>query len=189
MRVNRSGRAPEKMRETKLKGEVTDMKKTGLIVVIAALVVFSALPVFAEDETTRKMSDILMTAKETVNYQVSADEVNMWIKTKADDFMVIDVRPNKDEYKAGHIPGAIHIPYHSILTPENLKCLQKDKKIILVCGTGQLENMPVVPLRMLGYEAYTMTFGYAAWIKGFVGGEAMKSVIGKAAKKNYPIEK
>lgn len=165
------------------------MKKRALAVVIAAVVVFSALTVFAEDDQAKKMSDILMAAKETGNYQVSADEINMWIKTKATDFMVIDVRPNPDEYKAGHIPGAIHIPYHSILTPENLKCLAKDKKIILVCGTGQLENMPVVPLRMLGYEAYTMTFGYAAWIKGFIGGEAMKSVISKAATKKYPIEK
>lgn len=165
------------------------MKKRALAVVIAALIVFSALPVFAEDDTTKKTSDILMAAKETGNYQVSADEVNMWIKIKATDFMVLDVRPNPDEYKAGHIPGSIHIPYYAVLLPENMKNIPKDKKIILVCGTGQLENMPVVPLRMLGYETFTMTFGYAAWIKGFVGGEAMKSVIGKAAKKNYPIEK
>ncbi|MHB8880205.1 MAG: rhodanese-like domain-containing protein [Thermodesulfovibrionales bacterium] len=165
------------------------MKRTGIAIVVAALIVFSALSVFAEDDTSKKMSDILMAAKENGNYQVSADEVNMWIKTKATDFIVLDVRPNPDEYKAGHIPGSVHIPYYAVLLPENMKRIPKDKKIILVCGTGQLENMPVVPLRMLGYDAYTMTFGYAAWIKGFIGGEAMKSVVGKAATKKYPIEK
>ena len=165
------------------------MKRTGISIAVAALIIFSALSVFAEDDTAKKMSAILIAAKETGNYQVSADEVNMWIKTKANDFMVIDVRPSFDEYKAGHIPGSIHIPYHSVLKPENLKNIPTDKKVILVCSTGQLENMPVVPLRILGYDAYTMTFGYAAWIKGYGGGEAMKSIIGKAAKKKYPVEK
>ncbi|MBI5634541.1 MAG: rhodanese-like domain-containing protein [Nitrospirae bacterium] len=165
------------------------MIKRALAVVIAAVVVFSALTVFAEDDQAKKMSDILMAAKETGNYQVSADEVNMWIKTKATDFIVLDVRPNPEEYKAGHIPGSVHVPFYAVLLPENMKNIPKDKKIILVCGTGQLENMPIVPLRMLGYDAYTMTFGYAAWIKDFIGGQAMKSVVGKAATKKYPIEK
>lgn len=165
------------------------MKKTIIAVAVAALTIFSALSVFAEDATAKKMSGILVAAKENGNYQVSADEVNMWIKTKATDFIVLDVRPSPDEYKAGHIPGAVHIPFYAVLLPENMQKIPKDKKIVLVCGTGQLENMPVVPLRMLGYDAYTMTFGYAAWIKGFIGGEAMKNVVGKAAKKNYPVEK
>lgn len=170
-------------------GEVMNMKKTIIAVAVAALTTFSALSVFAEDVTAKKMSDILVAAKDNGNYQVSADEVNMWIKTKATDFIVLDVRPSPDEYKAGHIPGSVHIPFYSVLLPENMSKIPKDKKVILVCGTGQLENMPVVPLRMLGYDVYTMTFGYAAWIKGFIGGEAMKSVVGKAATKKYPVEK
>lgn len=165
------------------------MKRMGISSIVAGLIIFSALSVFAEDDTSKKMSDILMAARETGNYQVSADEVYMWIKTKANDFMVLDVRPSPDEYKAGHIPGSVHIPYFAVLLPENMKNIPKDKKIILVCGTGQLENMPVVPLRMLGYDAYAMSFGYAAWIKGFIGGQAMKSIVGKAATKNYPVEK
>lgn len=165
------------------------MKRRGITVFAASFIVLSALSVFAEDDAAKKMSDILMAAKETGNYQVSADEVNMWIKTKANDFLVIDVRPSHDEYKAGRIPGSVHIPFYAMLLPENMKKIPKDKKIILVCGTGQLENMPVVPLRMLGYDAYTMTFGYAAWMKGFIGGEAMKSVVSRAAAKHYPVEK
>ncbi|MBZ0155310.1 MAG: rhodanese-like domain-containing protein [Alphaproteobacteria bacterium] len=165
------------------------MNRTRIAIVAVMLIVFSVPPVFAEDDPAKRMSDILMAAKENGNYQVSADEVNMWIRTKADDFIVLDVRPNPEEYKAGHIPGSVHIPFYAVLLPENMKKLPKDKKIILVCGTGQLENMPVVPLRMLGYDAYTMTFGYAAWIKGFIGGQAMKSIVGKAASRNYPVER
>jgi hypothetical protein len=44
-------------------------------------------------------------------------------------------------------------------------------------------------LRALGYDAYTMAFGYAAWIKGYRGGQKMQEAIQGAASKNYPIVK
>jgi len=156
---------------------------------IAIIVVSLAVPVFAQDDIAKKMSDVLMKGLEEGHWQVTADEVYMWIKTKQTDFLVVDVRPNPGEYKAGHIPGAIHISYNEILKPENLGKLPKDKKIILVCVTGQVQNLPVVSLRVLGYDAYTMAFGHAAWIKNYRGGEAMKKAIEKAATKNYPVEK
>ncbi len=146
------------------------------------------LAAFAEDDIAKKMADILMKAPEEDGWQVTVDEVNMWLKTKKMDFVILDARPDADEYTAGHIPGAIHMPYYEILKPENLKNLPKDKKIILVCATGQLQNLPVVPLRVLGYDAYTLLFGYTAWIKDYPAGEAIKSIINKAAAKNYPLE-
>lgn len=159
----------------------------GLIVL--AITIAVALPVFAQDDTAKKMNDVLMKGLEEGHWQVTADEVYMWIKTEQKDFLIVDVRPNPSEYKEGHIPGAIHMPYNEVLKAENLKRLPKDKKIILVCATGQLENLPVIALRTLGYDAHTMAFGYSAWIKGYRGGEAMKGVINKAATKNYPVAK
>ncbi|MDP2278051.1 MAG: rhodanese-like domain-containing protein [Nitrospirota bacterium] len=159
----------------------------GLIVLAITIVV--ALPVFAQDDTAKKMNDVLMKGLEEGHWQVTADEVYMWIKTEQKDFLIVDVRPNPSEYKEGHIPGAIHIPYNEVLKSENLKRLPKDKKIILVCVAGQVQNLPIVSLRVLGYDAYTMAFGHAAWIKNYRGGEAMKKAIEKAATKNYPVAK
>jgi rhodanese-related sulfurtransferase len=164
------------------------MKKLKMRLIVSIVVIFAALPAVAEDNLAKKMSDVLMKASEEGGWQVTADEVNMWIKTKKTDFVVLDVRPDVDEYNSGHIPSAIHIPYYAVLNPENLAKLPKDKKLVLVCATGQLQNLPVAGLRMLGYDAYTMIFGYAAWIKDYIGGEAMKSTINKAAQKNYPLE-
>lgn len=164
------------------------MRKTVSCLIACILVVLVSSPLFAEDDMARKMSDVLMKAPEEEHWQVTSDEVFMWIKTGKTDFIVLDVRPDIEEYKAGHIPAAIHIPYYAVLNPENLKKLPKDKKLVLACATGQLENLPVVGLRMLGYEAYTLLFGYAAWINNYGGGEAMKSIINKAAERNYPIE-
>lgn len=161
-----------------------------IYLISAILVCMIALPVYAqEDDISKRMNNVLLKAVEEGHWQASADELHMWIQTKKDDFLVIDVRPAADAYKAGHIPGALHIPYNKILTPDNLKSLQKDKKIILVCATGQLENLPVVPLRILGYEAYTLTFGYASWLKKSGGAEQMKTVTDRANKKNYPVAK
>jgi len=165
------------------------MKRIGVYLVTAIVMSFLALPAFAQEDLAKKMNDVLIKAVEEGHWQVNADEVYMWIKTGQKDFFVVDVRPNPNEYKAGHIPGAVHISYNEILTPENLKKLPKDKKIILACGTGQVQNLPVVALRTLGYDAYTMAFGHAAWIKNYRAGEAMKKAIEKAAAKNYPVEK
>ncbi len=109
-----------------------------------------------------------------------------WIQEGKKDFQVVDVRLNPKEYASGHIPGAIYIPYHKILEPANLKKLHKDKKIILVCVTGQTQNLPVLALRLLGYDARTVSFGHAAWIKGYYGGRIMSGAI-KAAR--HPITK
>ncbi|MBI5188029.1 MAG: rhodanese-like domain-containing protein [Nitrospirae bacterium] len=168
------------------------MKKIMKYLIVFFMVIsmaFMALPVSAQDDIAKRMSDVLIKGIEEGHWQVTADEIYMWIKTKKADFLVVDVRPKFDDYKEGHIPGAIHIPYNEILKPENLQKLPKDKKIILVCPTGQLQNLPIVPLRLLGYDAYTMAFGYAAWIKNYRGGEQMKAVINKVNTKNYPVEK
>lgn len=161
-----------------------------LYLISAILVCLTALPVYAhEDDIGKRMNNVLLKAVEEGHWQVSADELHMWIQKKTNDFLVIDVRPSADAYKAGHIPGALHIPYNKILASDNLKSLQKDKKIILVCATGQLENLPVVPLRILGYETYTLAFGYASWLKKSGGAEQMKTVADRTNKKNYPVAK
>lgn len=156
---------------------------------VIAIVIFIALPAFAQDGIAKKMNDVLIRGVEEGHWQVTADEVYMWIKTKQKDFIVVDVRPKEKAYKAGHVPGAMHIPYNEILSPANLKRLPKGTKVILVCATGQLQNIPLLPLRVLGYDAYTMAFGYAAWEKGSMGGEQIKTAIKRADSKNYPMEK
>ena len=164
------------------------MKKVMVFMVVSMVALFLAAPVFAQDDIAKKLNDVLSKGPEDGHWWVSAEELSMWIKTGKTDFIVVDVRPSVTSFKLGHIPGAVHIPYSKVLAPENLAKLPKDKKIVLICNTGQLQNLPVVPLRMLGYDAATLTLGYAAWIKDSQGAQQMKSVMDKAATKNYPIK-
>ncbi len=156
------------------------------LLIVFVLLAFVVVPAYAVDDMAKALNSVLLQAPSNGNWQIKAAEVNKWIKEGKKDFLVVDVRLNPKEYAGGHIPGAIHIPYHKILEPANLKKLPKDKKIILVCVTGQTQNLPVLALRALGYNARTISFGHVAWIKGYYGGKIMGGAMRGAG---FPLKK
>jgi len=166
------------------------MKKLLKVLSVFVLTMALAVPVaYAADDLAKKLNDVLVKGPAEGHWQVKADDVAAWIKDKKTDFVVVDVRANPPGQQGGKMPGAVYIPYNEILKPENLKKLPKDKKVVLVCVTGQTQNLPVIALRALGYDARTMAFGHAAWIKDYLGAGIMQSAIQGAATKNYPVEK
>jgi len=166
------------------------MKRLPVIIFAIILSVSLAVPAsYAADDMAAKLNTVLSKAAAEKFWQVSADDVKAMIDAKKTDFLVVDVRPDISLFKAGHIPGAIFIATQDILKPESLKKLPKDKKIILVCITGGIQNLPVVPLRALGYNAMTMKFGMAAWDKNSMGFKGMQEALKGAETKNYPIQK
>ncbi|MCW2954150.1 MAG: beta-lactamase domain protein, partial [Conexibacter sp.] len=54
---------------------------------------------------------------------------------RADDgVQVLDVR-ERDEWDAGHIPGAVHLPYHDVdRLPHGI---DSDRPVAAICGSGQ----------------------------------------------------
>ncbi len=165
------------------------MKKGYMVLVGLVLAVALVVPAYGSEDWVKKFNDILMKGPSEGHWQVKADDVATWIKEKKKDFMIVDVRPTPPGQQGGKMPGAVYIPYNEILKAENLKKLPKDKKLILVCVTGQTQNLPIVALRALGYDARTMSFGHAAWIKDYLGANLMQQAIQGAATKNYPVEK
>jgi len=149
----------------------------------------TAQAIDASDDLAAKLQAVLGKGPETKFWQVSADDVLEMIKAKKTDFVVVDVRPGATEFSEGHVPGAIQIQVQDMFKPESLKKLPKNKKVILVCGTGQVQNLPVLGLRALGYDVRLMAFGYTAWATGYRGGQRMQDTIQNAADMNFPIEK
>jgi rhodanese-related sulfurtransferase len=165
------------------------MRKAGTIFIGMVLAIALVVPVSAADDMAKKLNEVLMKGPAEGHWQVKPDEVDAWIKAKKTDFLIVDVRPTPPGQQGGKMPGAIYIPYSEILKAENLKKLPKDKKLILVCVTGQTQNLPILALRVLGYDARTMQFGHSAWIKGYLGAQIMQQAIQNAATKNFPLEK
>jgi len=75
---------------------------------------------------------------------------------------VLDIR-STDDFNKGHIDGATNIPFAAVAVPDNLKMLPKDKKIIVVCYTGNTAAQATTILRMLDYDAVVVKYGMMGW--------------------------
>lgn len=144
----------------------------------------------AERATLQKFVQAYMSGLEDNDYyEVLAEEVALRIKGGKKDFVVVDVRIPKDKkYDLGHVPGAIHVNLLDLAKPETLARLPRNKEIIIHCDTGQQQNKAVTALRLLGYDAYVMKWGYMAWAPA-PPTDAALDAIKEAASVGYPVEK
>lgn len=67
-------------------------------------------------------------------------------------YIIVDVR-TKEEYESSHIKNAINIPYDEI--DENVN-LDKNKKILVYCQSGNRSKKAFVSLVNLGYNVYNL---------------------------------
>jgi rhodanese-related sulfurtransferase/DNA-binding transcriptional ArsR family regulator len=75
---------------------------------------------------------------------------------------VLDVRP-EEEYRAGHIPGALSVPVDSLEAA--LQVLPKDKEIVAYCRGPYcvFSDEAVELLKSRGYRASRLTEGFPEW--------------------------
>lgn len=73
---------------------------------------------------------------------------------------ILDVRED-EEYRAGHIVGAKHIPLHNL--QQALKQLPQDTQIICVCFSGSRSGMAVTQLTRAGLNAINLQGGMMGW--------------------------
>ena len=75
-----------------------------------------------------------------------------------DDLFLLDIR-KPENYKEGHIPGAVNIFWLDLFKPENLAKLPKDKTIVLICYVGHTASQAMALLELLGYNVVVLKFG------------------------------
>lgn len=71
--------------------------------------------------------------------------------------LVVDVRTD-GEYRAGHIPGAVHIPLDGMR--DKLDDLPRDKVLYVHCQSGLRSYMACRILSQEGYDCYNLAGGY-----------------------------
>lgn len=79
---------------------------------------------------------------------------------RADGAMLLDVR-DLDEWLAGHVRGATHIPL--IEVPRRLAELPADRSIVCICRSGNRSGQATVYLVEHGFRAKNMVGGMKAW--------------------------
>lgn len=144
----------------------------------------------AEQAVLEKFVNAYMSVlPENEYYDVMAEDVLKRIQSGKKDFLVVDVRVPKDKkFDKGHIPGAMFIGVMDLAKPESLAKLPKNMDIIVHCDTGQQQNKAVTALRLLGYKAYAMKWGYMAWQPAPPTAATLEE-IKRSITVGYPVEK
>ena len=78
----------------------------------------------------------------------------------AGDARILDVR-EQDEWDAGHVPGALHVPLGDV--PAHLDELQGGEPLVVVCRSGGRSARAVAWLTRNGVDATNLDGGMGAW--------------------------
>jgi rhodanese-related sulfurtransferase len=75
-------------------------------------------------------------------------------------YYIVNYWAEADYSGYGHIPGAMqYTPKQSIALEADLETLPTDKPVVVYCWTGQTSANMAAYLRVIGYNALTLTFG------------------------------
>ena len=98
--------------------------------------------------------------KEGENFIISPEDLNAIVEENPDAVTVLSIRRLED-YQAGHIPTAIHIPYKEV--GANIDTIPMNRPVYVYCYTGQTAGVTIGAMRMMGYNAISMSRGTAGW--------------------------
>jgi rhodanese-related sulfurtransferase len=82
------------------------------------------------------------------------------VAERLDDVQLIDVR-EPDEWEAGRIEGARHIPLGDL--GDRLDEIDRGRLVVAVCRSGGRSSKVVDALRARGYDAENLAGGMQAW--------------------------
>ena len=74
---------------------------------------------------------------------------------------LLDVRRD-DEYTAGHVPGAVHIPLDQL--PERWGEVPNDRRVHVICAVGARSLAAAKALAGAGLDAVNVAGGTKAWV-------------------------
>lgn len=103
------------------------------------------------------------------------------------DYYIINYWPDYN-YNKGHLPGAIQYdPKLSLLKNSDLLTLPTDKKVLVYDYTGQHASFVAAYLQILGYDAYTLTYGANSFMHSKLTSLKIGHAFNSSQVKNYPM--
>ena len=96
-------------------------------------------------------------ANQTMTYQELQNKLNA-----KENFVLLDVR-TQEEFNAGHIAGAILLPYDEINLKAATVLPEKEKEIVLYCRSGRRSAIAKKALVELGYKDVKDFGGINRW--------------------------
>ncbi|MFW5884190.1 MAG: rhodanese-like domain-containing protein [bacterium] len=108
-------------------------------------------------------------SQEDLDVFLDPDRLLELIEDPPEDFYLVDVRTER-EYRTGHVPGAILIPYGEIA--ENPPTDDRDALIVVYCRTGGRSARADDSLRDAGYTRVLDWGGIVDWPHRTVSGSS-----------------
>jgi rhodanese-related sulfurtransferase len=135
------------------------MRKIFAVAVVALLLAIAAAhPAMAADKTP---DQLVKEAKAAIK-EVSIGDVQKMIDAK-ETVILLDVT-DKQEFEAGHLPGAMNISRGTLEFKSGLMLPDKKMRIVVYCGLDLRSPLATRTLNELGYaNAVNMTGGMKAW--------------------------
>ena len=108
-------------------------------------------------------SDLFAEIRQSVKL-ISLDEIKARLEQRKEKpFTLVDVR-EKDEFRAGFIPGAVHIPRAHLEMQAEQKLPDKNAEIILYCAGGTRSAFAAKTLQEFGYtNVISANPGFVRW--------------------------
>ena len=126
-----------------------------------------------QEAVTKYFADMESSSYKYFNFP--ADQLKELVEAESEDYTILSIRQAKD-FEAGHIAGAINVPFGANMQ-EGLTAIDTAKPVIIYCYTGQTASQTLAVMRLLGYEAYNLSGGMGSaesesgWLG--IGGEVV----------------
>ncbi len=98
-------------------------------------------------------------------YRVDSEEAYQILTKEGDESVVVDVRRD-DEWIAGHVTGAIHIPIDDLMG--RIDELPQGKKLLFICAAGVRSGLGcemAASMDFLSEHLYNIEDGTPTWIE------------------------
>jgi glyoxylase-like metal-dependent hydrolase (beta-lactamase superfamily II)/rhodanese-related sulfurtransferase len=113
----------------------------------------------------KTVSQMLAEAAAEVPF-MSLEELDRRIAGRPNDLMVLDVR-EESAFRAGHIPGATHLPRGQLELRINEMIPDPTLRIVTYCEFGKISTLAAATLRSLGFtRASALDGGMKVWREG-----------------------
>lgn len=143
--------------------------KHSKILLLSILSVFLFFTACEEDDSPINEAEVLAEyLGEYVNHEpfpamIMSTDVNNAVLTSSTDMYIMDTRAATD-YNAGHIKGAVNVPFGDLLRHYEDNSLESKETVVILCYSGQGASYGTSLLRMLGYtNTKAMKWGMCSW--------------------------
>jgi molybdopterin/thiamine biosynthesis adenylyltransferase/rhodanese-related sulfurtransferase len=110
----------------------------------------------------KTFQDIMTEARKEIP-EVSAQQVNDFLTNNGKSYVILDVR-EKDEWREGHLEGALSLPRGFLEIKVETAIPDKSAPIITYCAGGTRSLLAGKILKEMGYQdVSSMAGGYSAW--------------------------